>query len=110
MDKLLRKIVPLCLFLFAFTVTGCDDSDMPNVFTKEKMGAEWPFREIEKIKVECVDGMYVVGKANGETYALNGTAKTVADEKGWIKSEEIHIVGKDIGPMIRLGLEMCEKK
>lgn len=98
------------ILLLSFSIFSCDESEKTNVFTKAKMGAEWPFREIDKIEVECIDGTYVVGISGEKTYSLNGSAKSVADEKGWIKSEGIHIVGKDIGPMIRMGLEMCEKK
>ncbi|WP_266364237.1 DUF2511 domain-containing protein [Tellurirhabdus rosea] len=79
----------------------------PYLMTKKDLGAEWPLNGVDQGVVKCLDGRVVL-ETDQATYALNGTAQSVAEDEGWIKVDEIQITGKDISPMIKKGLEQCE--
>ncbi len=78
-------------------------------FKRADLGKEWPFKTIEEGRVQCIEGEYVVLLANGGgIYALNGTARQVAIERGWKKLDGEQIVGKSISPILDAGMKLCQ--
>ena len=86
------------------------EKQVPGVnFKRSDLGKEWPFKTIEEGEVRCIDGQFVVLLAkSGGIYALNGTACQIAQERGWRKLDGEQIVGKDIAPLTKAGLKLCE--
>lgn len=93
-------------------------------------GEKWPFT-ISEGMVKCTEYGGVVFEANGKVYALNGTAQMHSDEYGYANVEEIWAVDEkmiqamkdngyskeeierlktriSIGPIIDVGLELCQ--
>ena len=87
-----------------------DQQQKEGVKVEKKPGSQaWPFRTIEAGTVRCLEGQYVILVAtNGRTYALNGTARQVASERGWQKLDGEQIVGKSISPILDAGLKQCQ--
>ena len=91
---------------------------MPSLATstpvsREMMKDQWPF-SITAGVLGC-EGQSVTLRANGHTYAINGSAKTQGKKLGWRDVREIwkdnpEIPGTkmDIGPMINKGLLLCK--
>lgn len=134
----------IVVVMFGTIVTGCggggDESSPPSTegggapavcepgegcpITREQFGEEWPFT-VESGVLGCgaVEGSPGVGSvvfeadgSGGTFYAINGTAKGLADEQGWHPLEEIwaddpataQYGGKvSIEPIIELGLSTC---
>ena len=75
-------------------------------------GEEWPLT-VDSGIVRCEAGTQVVFEANGETYAVNGTAMTQLPDlpridEIWADSPDIAGLKVDIGPVIDTGLDLCE--
>lgn len=91
---------------------------MPSLATstpvsREMMKDQWPF-SIAAGMLGC-EGLSVTFRANGITYAVNGTAKAQGKKLGWRDTREIWkdnpaIPGTklDMGPMINKGLLLCK--
>ena len=75
---------------------------------KEDFGDAWPFT-VDAGRVQCVDGMYAVFEAGGQTYALNGAAKSkyAGLDSIWRDNPELAGTKVNIGPMIELALSRC---
>lgn len=59
--------------------------------TREEYGDAWPLT-VSEAELELIDGFYAVVHANGRVYAMNGTARTVAQEHGW---EDIYDIWRE---------------
>lgn len=78
------RLLLTCLLL----CVGCSQPAHERAVAKASMGAQWPFTVTNGV-VACRNGSQVVFIANGITYAINGTAKTVADREGYRSDEPI---------------------
>jgi hypothetical protein len=56
--------------------------------TKAEFGEKWPLSVDEGV-VRCLAMSVVVFEANGKTYAVNGTAKGLAKERGFLSIDSI---------------------
>jgi len=56
--------------------------------SQEEYGKDWPLT-VPEAWLELIDGFYAVVYAEGKTYAMNGTARTVASQRGWNDIYEI---------------------
>ncbi len=72
---------------------------------------KWPFFGVTEGDVKCIDGYYIVFETSEGTYAVNGSAKTKsrADGEGWLPIEDITLPGKDIGPILKGGNQLCNQ-
>ena len=75
---------------------------------KEDFGDAWPFT-VDAGRVQCIDGVYAVFEAGGQTYALNGAAKSkyAGLDSIWRDNPELAGTKVNIGPMIELALSRC---
>lgn len=108
------------LFFVVVAVYTCDtgaSSDTTTsgrLLTASEFGDDWPLT-VSSGYVDCEEGMYVVFRANGITYAVNGTALSFKDRRGYV---DIHRIWKDhptdpdmkvyLGPVLSAGLELCD--
>ena len=74
----------------------------------------WPFT-VEEGVVRCLGGSAVVLIAEGTTYAINGLARGRIADEGWSEVEPIWLENPsipgtriDIGPVIDIGLDLCD--
>lgn len=58
------------------------------IITAEEYGKDWPFT-VPSAELDCEPPAYTVVRVNGVTYAVNGSARTRAAEKGWHDLAEI---------------------
>ena len=101
----------LCLAACILVVSGCTEG---KAIGRDDLGDEWPF-VVDKGVVDCVGTREVVFRANGRTYALNGTAMTQATRRGY--ANDIAILRRNprhpasfmsTHAVIELGLQECE--
>lgn len=92
------------------------------VISESQYGKNWPFT-VKSGTLECLNGNIVVFHANGQTYAINGSADGVAGSRGYKDLREIwrnnpeydkYFSKNDpdhpkinIGPIIKEGLQLC---
>jgi len=101
----------LCLTACILVVSGCSEG---KAIDREGLGDEWPF-VVDQGVVDCVGTGEVVFRANGTTYALNGTARSQMRNKGY--RDDLYILRRDprypelfmdTQPVIEIGLRECE--
>jgi hypothetical protein len=77
--------------------------------SKQELGKDYPFTVTEG-DLTCKSGL-ILFTANGQTYAVNGTAKTPKRYKPideiWAEHESIKGAKIDISKVIEMGLELC---
>ena len=97
------------LFLILFSVGACSQAGVE--VTEEEYGEEWPFTVSSGV-LECRHYLEVVISADGNTYALNGTAMGKRDykelEEIWAENPEYPGSKKSVSDVIRRGLDLCE--
>jgi hypothetical protein len=89
----------------------------PNVFTAASMGKDWPFERITRATVYCDKASYALFKdEHGVTYALNGSARGVADKEGfklidpiWKDNPELPGTKISIGDLLHRAVERCKE-
>jgi len=98
--------------LALFSTSGCKESG--RLITRRELGDNWPFTVASGV-VDCVGQGIVVFKANGNVYALNGTAKTQAKRRGYMDDLGILRATTTYPTMyvsthevIRIGLTQCK--
>lgn len=113
--NLLRVIIAI-LSLWASAALSLADTSSVTLKVSD-FGDAWPFK-VPEIVLSCtlLDGRLhlVTFTAGGKTYALNGTARNLAKEKGWADIDEIwrddpagHGIKVNVGPIIDKGLSLC---
>lgn len=78
-------------------------------------GRQWPLT-VPAVVVACPVSSAVVARVDGVTYAVNGTAKTFADEYGWrdgidpiwAPDPQLRGLKIDISPVLDYDLDLCE--
>ena len=82
--------------------------------SKDDFGEDWPFL-IDSGTLNCAPGDAVTFEADGQTYAVNGTAMGRAEAEGWrdmdpIWADDPAATGLkiSIGPVIQRGLALCD--
>jgi hypothetical protein len=92
-------------------------TENPNYMGREQYGDKWAFTFESGILGCEYGGCAIIKASDGKTYAVNGTAKSFAKEKGWIKLDEAWLDDpKNKGlkiympdDMISRALENCKK-
>lgn len=89
---MLKGISESLLFtaLLAVGLTGCDADQKTQRLTSQEYGAAWPFT-VSSIDLLC-DGPSPKALARidtGTVYALSGSARAIAKERGWADGREI---------------------
>lgn len=59
-----------------------------NTISKSEYGEKWPLT-VDQVELACEPPTLITVKANGVTYALNGSARTHAKRYGWEDFEQI---------------------
>ena len=99
------------------TPTESVEEQDPYFVTQEQYGDAWPFT-VNQGRVQCIPtggGLRLaLFQAKGKTYALNGTARSLAEEKGYTDIFEIWRDDPDfeglkvaITPILNLALAAC---
>ena len=76
--------------LLAVGLAGCGADEKIQRLTSQEYGAAWPFT-VSSVDLLC-DGPSPKALAridNGTIYALNGSARAIAKERGWADGQEI---------------------
>lgn len=77
----------------------------------EASGAEWPLT-VEDGTIRCENGGQVTFEGGGRKYAVNGTARGQTDlpdiDPIWADTGDGLGLKKNIGPIIDIGLELCD--
>jgi hypothetical protein len=118
------KLKNIFLFIvFSITLLASNANAKSITISKENFGNSWPFT-VSQGELSC-SGNSVTFKANGKTYAVNGTAKSRGyapineiwkDDEKMIKILKESFPGEDIGPppkinigpIIDKGLSLCK--
>lgn len=85
----------------------------PLEVSRSDFGDDWPLT-VERGTLACEEPSAVIFTTGGTTYAVNGMASGLADQRGWeaeidpIWAEGEAAPRKNIGPLIDRGLELCE--
>ena len=81
----------LILIPIAIVCGGCGAAPTERAITRAELGEAWPLT-VESGVIACADGSSIVFRADGVTYAINGTARRQATARGY----------RDIEPIQRL--------
>lgn len=88
-------------------------ADLPGYVSRATMGDDWPL-SIEEGILTCTEQREVILIAQSDTYAVNGIARTVMEERRWKDINDVTLPGavegltKDIGPLLDVGLALCK--
>lgn len=82
--------------------------------SREQLGDDWPLAVPSGI-LECQPGQVVIFRSGGVVYAVNGTAKGLAEANRWQEIEDIGIrladqgpgAIKNLQPILDRGLALC---
>ncbi len=109
--KKLKSVAGLLLTALAL-VGPAAALTMSEPVSRGQMGEQWPLT-VDAGTLSC-GGQVVSFRANGITYAVNGSAKAYGQKLGWRDVREIwrdnpdaQGTKVDIGPLIRKGTELC---
>lgn len=101
----MRRIL---LLLIPVLIAGCKSKSVE--ISRDQYGNRWPF-SVDSGKIKCIDGS-VVFEANSYEYGVNGTSKM----RGYNKIEDIWLddpnlpgTGMDIGFVLEIGNNLCDK-
>lgn len=81
----MRNLVVSLLIVASY---GCGAAANERPLSRADIGADWPFT-VDAGVLACEPGNHVVFKANGTTYAINGSAKGAAARNGYADSNPI---------------------
>lgn len=122
------RLLRISAFVVAATILIVTTSSQARVIREEDFGEAWPFR-VSEGELNCSRHGVVTFKANGVTYAVNGTAKSAGFARiepiwklNWAMyekfakalgvsveqaKEQIGSIRISIGPIIDAGLVLC---
>ncbi|MEX0605782.1 MAG: DUF2511 domain-containing protein [Marinobacter sp.] len=93
-----------------FTLSGCGKSgDSGLEVSKGEFDGSWPFT-VDSGVVDCFDGEAAVFKAEGQSYQLNGYARSrgyAPIDPIWKDNPDIPGAKVSVGDMINLALKQC---
>ena len=71
-------------------LSGCGADEKSERVSSKDYGESWPFT-VDAVDLLCVDASpkALARTADGKVYALNGSARTIAKERGWLDGFEI---------------------
>lgn len=121
----LKAIAAVCALLIAGAGCSADTDDAPSApspsasaaelhLTEADLGDDWPL-SIDEVTLHCeVSSPYqlVTFDSGGTTYALNGSARQIADTQGWTDFEEVWLadgMGGHVSAqaLVDRGLKLC---
>lgn len=84
--------------------------------TEADLGAAWPLK-VSAVELVCEGSPpAALAKVDGKLYALNGSARTVAKEKGWLDgvtlakpNSEIPEIPMDLTPLVERAQVLCRR-
>jgi hypothetical protein len=95
---------------YGFSLLPRFELEQPGLLlTKATFGDGWPLT-VDSVRVDCIDAMAAVAYHDGQTYALNGVAKTAGYariEPLWRWNPENEGYRINIYPLIESALTQC---
>ena len=116
----MKRFALVVLVLLAACASQPTPTPIPSgrLVTRAELGEHWPFT-VESGYVDCVGTSEAVFRVGDVTYAINGTARSWADRRGYVDIVDSPIWRDDpahpglglkvnIGGMIGLALQECD--
>ncbi|OXS23104.1 hypothetical protein CGU37_18815 [Pseudomonas fluorescens] len=99
-------------------LAGCGASEKVQTVTSKDFGDAWPFT-VDSVDLMC-DGpspKALARTADGTVYALNGSARTQAKDRGWADGQDITkpnpsipTIKMDYSNFVQIAQDLCPKR
>ncbi|WP_137109051.1 hypothetical protein [Pseudomonas asiatica] len=115
---MLKEVFSGGLFVVALTLAGCGGGDKGKEVSAKDFGDDWPFT-VASVELFCEPNppRAFVKAPDGSFFALNASAKRLAQERGWLEittilkpSRWIKEVPADYSNISQHAVEICSQR